>query len=306
MKTHKYIILLLIITAALRTNAQQYQEKNIGLNIGVVAAFGTKFNRFGFTVNSYYVRNHFQINSGLRCYFNFKNIGPNQQYIEAVASLGVVYAYGKKDNNYSLFFNPVGNQTQRKNSFGYAYNYYINPIKTNQQVGTIAIEVGKFNLIAENDIFARPQLDRFRTGAFLIQYKTDSLALGVNTTLFTGEMGKKIQDDNYPFSHLYKSDKNGKYTSSSHGLLSIQAQYIKDYHQQLQGNVGIDAERVRHVIQNRLIHDMIFLPKAWRKKDNAHVPMLDEKNQQYLFKENQKIKNPSLYINIFSNSGLFY
>lgn len=306
MKNLKHIIILLLLFVVTTVSAQQYQSNNVGINVGLVAAFGNKFNRFGFTVNSYYTRNHFQINSGLRCYFNFKNIGPNKQYIEAVASLGIVYAYGEKNNDYSLFFNPVSNQTYRKNSFGYAFNYYINPIGTSQQTGTISIEVDHFNLIAENDIFARPKLDRFRTGAFLIQYKTDSLALGINTTLFTGEMGKKIQDDNYPFSHLYKSNENGNYTKSSHGLLSLQAQYITDYYQQIQTNVGIDAERVRHVVQNRLIHDMIFLPKTWRKKTNAHIPMIDSNGNQYLFKENQEVKKIEWYFNAFSNSGLFY
>lgn len=290
----------------LKSSAQQYQENNLGINIGLVAAFGSQFDRFGFTVNSYYARSHFQVNTGLRCYFNFKNIGPNKQYIEAVASLGIVYAYGDKNENYSLFFNPVSNQTYRKNSIGYAFNYYINPIGTSQQTGTISIEYNQFNLIAENDIFARPKLDRFRTGAFLLQYKTDSLALGINTTLFTGEMGKKIQDDNYPFSHLYKNNTDGKYTQNSHGLLSIQAQYITDYYQQLQANIGVDAERVRHVVQNRLIHDMIFLPKSWRKKTNAHIPMLDKEEKQYLFKDGQKVKKPRLYYNMFANSGLFY
>lgn len=290
----------------LKSSAQQYQENNLGINVGIVAAFGSQFDRFGFTVNSYYARSHFQVNTGLRCYFNFKNIGPNQQYIEAVASLGVVYAYGEKNESYSMFFNPVSNQTYRKNSIGYAFNYYINPIGTSQQTGTISIEVNQFNLIAENDIFARPKLDRFRTGAFLLQYKTDSLALGLNTTLFTGEMGKKIQDENYPFSHLYKSNKEGKYTQHSHGLLSVQAQYITDYYQQLQANIGVDAERVRHVVQNRLIHDLIFLPKAWRKKTNAHIPMLDKDEEQYLFKKDQLVKKPKIYYNMFSNSGLFY
>lgn len=290
----------------LKSSAQQYQENNLGINVGIVAAFGSQFDRFGFTVNSYYARSHFQVNTGLRCYFNFKNIGPNKQYIEAVTSLGIVYAYGNKNEYYSLFFNPVSNQTYRKNSIGYAYNIYLNPIGTNQQTGTISIEVNQFNLIAENDIFARTKLDRYRTGAFLLQYKTDSLALGINTTLFTGEMGKKIQDENYPFSHLYKSNKDGKYTQHSHGLLSVQAQYITDYYQQLQANIGVDAERVRHVVQNRLIHDMIFLPKAWRKKTNAHIPMLDNEEKQYLFKGGQEVKKPRLYYNMFTNSGLFY
>lgn len=292
--------------AKANVSAQQYHHNSVGINIGIIAAFGNKFDRFGVTVNGYYSKKNFQINGGLRCYFNFKSIGPTKQYIEAVTSLGIVYGYGQYDADTSLFFNPVGNQTFKQNSLGYAFNYYINPIGTSQQTGTISIEINNFNLITENDIFARPKLDRYRTGAFLLQYKKDDFSIGINATLFTGEMGKKTTDNNYPFSHLYKNDKDGKYTQNSHGLLSVQAQYVTDYYQQLQGNVGVDAERVRHVVQNRLIHDMIFLPKAWRKKNNAHIPMLDSENKQYLFKENQTVKKPSLYFNAFSNSGLFY
>ena len=262
MKNINYIIIVFILFATANVSAQQYRDDNVGINIGIVAAFGNKFDRFGVTVNGYYAKNNFQVNGGLRCYFNFKNIGPNKQYIEAVTSLGIVYGYGKYNTDTSLFFNPVGNQTFKQNSVGYAFNFYINPIGTSQQTGTISIEVKNFNLIAENDIFARPKLDRYRTGAFLIQYKKADFALGINTTLFTGEMGEKIADNNYPFSHLYKSDINGNYTQNSHGLLSIQVQYVSEHYQQLQGNFGIDSERVRHVVQNRLIHDMIFLPKT--------------------------------------------
>ena len=46
--------------------------------------------------------------------------------------------------------------------------------------------------------------------------------------------------------------------------------------------------RVRHAIQNRLIHDVIFLPKKWRFKTNAHVPMLDEKGEQIGVMETRK------------------
>ncbi len=286
--------------------AQQYQQNNIGLNIGIVAAIGTKIDRFGVTINGYYAKNNFQFNSGARFYFNFKNIGPNKQHFEAVGSLGIVYGYGNSTSDSSLFYTPVGNQTQHQNSFGYAYNYYLNNIKTSQQTGTIAIQINEFSLIAENDIFARPKLDRYRTGAFALQYQKKDIALGVNTTLFTGQMGRKIEDPNYPNSYIYKSSEGGNHTKFSNGLLSLQGQYIGKYHQQYQANIGIDAEQVRHVVQNRLIHDMVFLPNAWRKKTNAHIPMLDQEGNQYLFKENQKIRKPSIYLNLYQNSGLFY
>ena len=177
---------------------------------------------------------------------------------------------------------------------------------TTQQTGIVSFEFNKVNLIAENDIFARPRLDRFRTGAFLLQYREEKAQFGINSTLFTGQMGSKVADEIYPHSQLYKNRIGGKHTEISHGLLSAQFQYILPNKHKAQASIGVDSERVRHAIQNRLIHDVIFLPKKWRFKTNAHVPMLDEKGEQYLFKETQKIKPATIYYNLFSNPGLFY
>jgi len=78
------------------------------------------------------------------------------------------------------------------------------------------------------------------------------------------------------------------------------------YQQTWQGNIGVDAEQVRNTVQNKLIHDMVFLPKAWRPKTNCHIPMLDKNNNAYLFHENQEIKSPRFYLNAFTNASCFY
>jgi hypothetical protein len=41
------------------------------------------------------------------------------------------------------------------------------------------------------------------------------------------------------------------------------------------GRIGIDSERIRHAFQNRLMHDLIFLPKRFPRK-TPHYPMLDQ------------------------------
>ncbi len=285
--------------------SQQYQEGKVGVNVGIILAIGTHIDRFGVSINSYYHNNHFQINPELRLYFNGKNLGPNQQSVEGVVSLGVVYNYGKKDTITNDFYSSISNQSQRKNSFGYAYNFYFNDIQTSQKTGTVSIQVSDYNFIAENDLFAQPKLDRYRTGGFLFQYQKENIQLGINTTLFTGEMGQRITDESYPFNHVYENTVGGKYTQFSHGLLSAQLKYVGNYYQTYQANVGIDSEKVRHTVQNRFIHDFIVLPKI-TKNINAHIPMIDAKGEQYLFKEGQKVKPIKFYFNGFSNSGLFY
>jgi len=299
----KTILLVFVITIGIKpTFSQQYQEGKFGINIGIVIALGTHINRFGVSVNSYYKNNHFQINPELRLYFNAKNLGPNKQSVEGVISLGVVYAYGKKDTTFNEFYSPISNQTQRKNSVGYAYRFYINNIQTNQRTGTIALQFNRFSFITENDLFSgTPKLDRFRTGAFLLQYQKEKVQIGINATLFTGQMGERVTDENYPFVGIYENTVGGKYTQFSHGLLSAQLNYAGDYYQTYQANIGVDSERVRNAIQNRFIHDIMIGHGI-----NAHVPMLDDKGEQYLFKEGQKVKPMKFYMNGFMNPSLFY
>lgn len=303
----KHIILILIAIYCCNKSAftQQYQEGKFGINIGVVLAIGTHINRLGVSINSYYQNDHFQLNPELRLYFNAKNLGPTKQSVEAVVSLGAIYSYGKKDTSISHFYSPISNQTQRNNSFGYAYHYYFNNIKTNQSTGTISIQVSNYNFIAENDLFAQPKLDRYRTGAFLLQYRKDKYLIGLNTTLFTGKMGQRVTDDTYPFNHVYENTDGGKYTQFSHGLLSAQFSYAGDFYQTYQTNVGIDGERIRHAVQNRFMHDIFVMPRL-TGNINAHIPMLDDKGKQYLFKEGQKVKPMRFYMNLFSNPAIFY
>jgi hypothetical protein len=298
----RVFVLLTLLCSIQQANAQQYQEGNVGINIGVVFAFGTHINRFGATINGYYKTDQFQINPELRCYFNAKNLGPKKKSLEAVIGLGIVYSYGKKDTLINEFYNPLGNQTQRKNSVGYAYRFYLNRIETQQTTGTVSIEVNRFKFITENDLFSgTPKLDRYRTAGILIQYQKDNYQLGINTTLFTGQMGERVTDPNYPFVGIYENRVGGKYTEFSHGLLSAQFKYAGNYHQNYQASIGIDSERVRHAVQNRFGHDILVGYGI-----NAHVPMIDDKGEQFLFKEGQKVKPMKFYLNLFSNPALFY
>ncbi len=307
LKNLKIICLFIIVVfSSYASNAQQIQMQNFGINGGVVIAIGNKFDRIGLNIKAYYAKDFAQVNAGASIYINFKNLGPKKQYVEGVVNLGLVLGYGKHTNDTNFFYTSVSNQTGLKNSFGYSFNYFFNAIGTSQQVGIFSFQFNKINFIAENDLFAHPRLDRFRTGAFLLQYRQDKLQFGINSTFFTGQMGNEIIDENYPFSHLYKDTIGGKYTQYSNGLLSAQMQYVLPYYQNTQANIGIDAEKFRNAVQNRFFHDMPFLPKKWNKEQHAHIPMLNDKGGQYLYKENQNVKPASIYFNLFSNPNLFY
>ncbi len=275
--------------------------------MGIVSALGNRFQRIGLTFQTYYCYDFAQVNAEVRVYHNFKNLGPAKRYNELVTSAGLVMGYGTKQQDHNRFVSVVSNQTNYANSIGYAYNVYFNKIKTTQQTGIIAFQFNELSIISEDDIFARPTLDRFRTGALLVQYQyKDQYQFAVNCTMWTGQMGNKVTDNkDFPFTG-YMDTTNGVYTRYSHGLLSGQFKMAVDRGQTLQANMGIDAEQVRNFVQNRLIHDMLFIPRKWYKPKNCHIPMLDVNGKQYLYRPNQKIKPAQPYWNVFTGTGSFY
>ncbi len=303
----KLVVLLLLFFTSVNAQDVIYSNSNIGFNVGANFAIGSHFQRFGLNFNFYYLNKNFQTNTEARAYFSFKNLGPKIIYKELVLAQGVVFGYGQKQTFFNTFVNSVSNQTGYSNALAYSYNFYFNKIKTQQQTGIINLQFGNFSIITENDILARPVLDRFRTGAFLLQYQhEDKFQAALNCTMWTGKMGKvNRNNDDYPAT-CYIDTTGGVFTNYSHGLLSAQIKYNMGLSQTIQANIGVDAEKVRNAVQNKLIHDAVFIPKTWFVRKNCHIPMLDENGNQYLYKPEQKIKKSELYWNVFSNANLFY
>lgn len=301
-------LILLFIPSQIFAQDLVVHTTNIGFNVGLNFAFGTHFQRLGVKLNFYYLNSFFQANSELRAYFNFKSLGPKLRYPELVLSQGLVYVYGAKEKFFNPFLSSVSNQSFYENSIAYSFNAYFNKRKTTQQTGIISIQVHQFSLLTENDILARQTLDRFRTAAILLQYQyEDKFQAALNCSMWTGSMGNKQHSDRPEFrSGCYMDTAGGIYANTSHGLLSAQFKYNVGYSQNIQANVGIDAEQVRNVLQNKFIHDMPFVPKKLRKGKNCHIPMLDTNNNPYLYSEGQKIRKPKLYLNVFSNANVFY
>lgn len=285
-----------------------YQNKNLGFNIGANCAIGSHFQRFGVSINLFYVNNFIQTNSEIRAYFSFKNLGPKFINPELVLAQGIVFGYGAKQTFFNPFVSSISNQTGYKNAIAYSYNIYCNKIKTSQVTGIAAFQFDKISVITENDILAKPILDRFRTGAILIQYQyNDVFQAAVNCTMWTGKMGKTVETDRPEiYTKCYMDTTNGLYSNISHGLLSAQFKYNIGLSQTVQANLGIDAEQVRDAFQNKFIHNMKFIPKKWNKAKNCHIPMIDENGNQYLYQPESKIRKPNLYWNVFSNPNIFY
>ena len=288
-------------------DAQTFSTEKLGLNIGLHIAFGTHFQRIGLSCAGYYENKNYQINPGVKVYYNFKNIGAQKQYFEVAVSIGALISYGDADSSTNKFITSVSNQTIRKNSFGYSFNYYFNRINTAQATGTVALQFGKVQLICEDDLFAGGRRDEFRTGSFLVQYRDQNVQYTLNFfTGWTGTRGKVTLDPNYPSRNGYMDMSKSLYGYVSAGLISAQVQYAGNYGQIYQANVGVDAEQVRNFFQNKLIHRSIFSLKKTSWRGGNDLPMISSNGDQYLYKEGQKVRRAKPYVNFFVNPSLFY
>jgi len=284
-------------------------ENEFGGMVGVCLTFGSHVNRLGVVAKAYYAGSQFQANTELGVHYNFSAFGPPLAGPEARASLGGVFAWGDTDVADNLFLSSVSNQTGHKYSLAYAYNYYWDRIGTSQPTGTIALQWDAVHLISENDILAGRGGDKYRTGAATVAYRTEKAQSAIKTVLWTGNTGKntrKVKDAAYPSRFGYRDMRDAPHGTHSHGVLSAQVQYVWHGFQTIGAEIGLDSEKIRHMVQNKLIHDMVYLPDRWVTTQNPHVPMRDAQGGQYLFREGQTIKPAEPFVAVSMNPSLFY
>ena len=301
------ISLLLLFPAGSQCESVVHDE--FGGMLGLSLTLGTIRQRLGMVAKGYYAGSDFQANMEVGVHYNFASFGPPLSGPEVRTSLGGVFAWGDTDVTDNVFLSPVSNQTGRKYSLAYAYNYYWDRIETSQPTGIVALQVGAFHLASENDFLSGRGGDKFRTGAISAAYRNNKTMVAVKTLLWTGNTGKntqKIKDSPYPSRFGYRDMSQAPHGAYSHGVLSAQVQYAWYEFQTLGAEVGVDSEKVRHAVQNRFIHDMDFIPDKWVATENPHVPMRDAKGGQYLFLEGQSIKPAEAFVEVSMNPSLFY
>lgn len=286
--------------------SQLVKKDNFGLNAGVTITYGTHVKQAGIFLRTYVVFNeNIQWNNDLRLSYYFQNIGPKKSHPEFQVSFGLLVGYGKKKTPETVFINKLSNQTCYQNAFAYSYNTYFNTINTSQQTGTIGFLFNSISVNFENDLLAKASIDRFRTGSIQIAYQKQNYRVAVTHRMWTGKLGRPVYDSIYPFPNGYLDTTNAVYPFISHGLLAASADFVEsNYFQQFRGTIGIDADQLRHVIQNRLMHDELYLPKKWRGNNNHHFPMIDNKGEYYLFKPDQKIRAAKFFAGIHFNPDI--
>lgn len=291
---------LLSLFSCYHLNAQELLEHfdNYGIRIGLHVSLGTHVQRIGLMTGAYFIAGSIQANTEIRANYNRRDLGPPLQHAAFVISQGITIGYGNQAGLTDHFYSPVSNQTGHAYALAYACNFYLNNIGTAQRTGLIHLQFNRFSIITENDILAQAGADKFRTGAVSIQYHHDEkVRVAISCTAWTGRFGKKkmLPDSSW----CYMDTEGGLYTDFSHGLLTTELKYALPYGQNIQLGAGLDAEQVRHALQNQLLHHLF-------SRKNCYMPMLDRQGKAWIPGSAEPIRKSRLLLQGQVNAPVFY
>ncbi|MCB9224500.1 MAG: polymorphic toxin type 23 domain-containing protein [Crocinitomicaceae bacterium] len=313
----KRLIPFIIFFQFLLGHAQEGTDSFYGVSAGISFSFGTHINRLGFHAAGYYNYAFAQANASFNGYYNFRSLALKEKGWEWQLGTGIEFGFGRRDTVRSPFIGLTENNMRQDYSVGYNYLMYFDQQQTTQTSGILDINVLDFKFATENDLFGFGDgwRDRYRTGAFLLEYRYQNFKFGINSTLWTDDytVCKKVLDTEYPARFGYKDDNKVKFCGESIGLLSAQVKYLAPVptnfwpaYQEIQMNIGVDAEQVRNVLQNKMIHDHYPIPTKFIKRNPCHIPMEEAGGGQFLYLDGQKVEPVKFYFNLGTNQGVFY
>ena len=286
------------------------QNSTFGWSAGLSFSLGNKIQRIGLRCSGFHTYGFAQVNATINVYYNFKSIATGLKTPEFQFGIGGNFGFGRRDSSLNHFVSLTDNNTDYFYSVGYAYLLYLDKIETSQAGGILSVTIENFTFATHNDLFGfgKGWRDRFRTAALLLQYRYLDTKVGVNMTFWTGDyIGCEVVNDSvYPARFGYKKNEKAIYGRSMASLLSLQIEQFLPYNQIARLNIGMDSEKLRHAIQNRLIHDQYYVNRKFIKRPQKHYPMLDKDGGQYTFKHGESVRPASLYFNLGLNSGVFY
>lgn len=273
----KYFTFILL-TFPFFARSQDYFREHFGGTIGIVANVGTHVTSVGLNLKGYYTDYFYQLNAGSTIYLNEHSYGNRRRFWEFRNTAGIVLLAGKKNKDVDFMLSGLNHQTPYSYGIGYNYIFYNDNAGTTQRSGGMVFHIKNLSLMHENDVFAGQAKDRFRTARFEASYLYRDFRFATGFNLWTGETANTVWQhvslDQCPSGFRILEDK--PYGKTSHGVLYAGLTYNTPLTgQYIHLKAGIDSEAIRHGIQNRLIHDLIFLPKKI-ERTTPHYPRLDE------------------------------
>jgi hypothetical protein len=265
----------------------QFQSNpDFGARLGIHIALGTHVQSIGLSGNVYYADFFYQINASSQLTYNLNELGKRKFFWENKNALGAVLLAGKRELSPDFQFHGLNHQTQFNYGISYNYIWYFDAKQTSQRSGAWGVHLKHFSIQHENDVFGGQAKDRYRTGEFVFAYRYESLKFMTSFKIWTGETKGSFWDKT-PLPKCpsgFRSLENLPYGKTSHGILSVGMLTSLPLQQQAYTKIGIDSEQLRHILQNRVVHDLIFLPKSIERK-TPHYPRLNEEGKPVFSRE---------------------
>lgn len=289
----------------LSTCYAQNWRPQVGAHVGILFAFGTHQNNIGLKLDGFVGNDFMQINLGGTYRYFLSNLGNRNHFSEWRLSLGAVAMWGKKKYVRNMDWEGAIHQTKTPYSIGYQYLIYLDKIGTKQRSGAWNIGIRQFDLLFENDVWAGQSKDRFRSGALILSYRDSLQKISIGLTIWTGETrnSKWIHDTLPGMPYGYRDLTSNPFGKLNHGILYGEYKRLIDYGQNAGSRIGWDSEQIRHIFQNRISHDLIWLPKKM-ERNTPHYPRLDEKGNNVF--QRKDARKPRFYLRSFLNDGLPY
>jgi hypothetical protein len=255
------------------------------------------------SLNGYYTDYFYQFNLGTRFLFFQHNLGDRKTSWENRSTIGAVLLAGAETRNLDFELDGLNHQTQNNLGLGYNFVVYRDGTNTSHRAGGFAVHIHNLSIYHENDIFGFEGRDRYRTGQFHFSYLMQRMKVTSGVQLWTGETRQAplFRDNSCDDCNSgYRDLRDTPFGRTSHGILYAGIQMDYGYGQNATVRFGWDSEYVRHIFQNKLIHDLGKLIR----RPTPHYPMLDSEGLPVFNKNDTRKTRPYLYLG--ANTGWAY
>ena len=203
--------------------------------------------------------------------------GNRLNFIESRNSLGIILLAGKRNQSVDFEMDGLNHQTNYNYGLGFNYVIYKDNIGTSQLSGGFGVHLKNVAVYHENDVFGGQAKDRFRTGHVNITYRKQDFKISTGVNLWTGETAGSFWErfQGYKCKSGYRSLEHLPFGKTSHGIAYLGLKMNGPFNQIVSIKTGVDSEEIRHIVQNRLIHDLYFLPEKV-KRSTPHYPRLGD------------------------------
>jgi hypothetical protein len=295
----KFLILSFFIFSYFIILSQENQLFRTGINLKFIFSLGSHEKSIGIRLNSYLQFHFIQLNGSSSIQFYNYSWGNRRNFFENRTAFGIVGFFGQKNQYIDWNYSTLTKQSPHDYAVSYSSIWYHDNVGTSQRSGAFGIQIKRLSLWHENDAFAGIATDRFRSGVVNIFWNDSLYKIGSGIVIWTGEttgVPKLFNPKVYPKS--YKILSLLPYGKTSHGVFFSQVLF------KVGGNsvglqMGLDSEEIRHQIQNKLFHDLPFLPTKFQNQ-TPHYPRLNSNGLPVFTKEN--VRKNRFYYSVRLNS----